>query len=487
MANCIRCGRQLPGFTFGKKICQWCVQHEAAQRGEVVDDARQPVMRTPWVRRSDSTIGLTQIFFGINVAVFLGMVFANGGNPMHDFPSLELIAWGANAGEYTLSGEWWRLLTCVFVHGNLLHIAFNMWCLWDLGMLSESLYGRWTYASIYLLCGLGASLASVIWNPHVLSVGASGAIFGLAGALIAAFKLGEFSVPRSSLSGVLRSLMVFVVFNLAFGAASGVTDNAAHVGGLLTGLILGAAIARIAPLQEHAPRRLGIFALMTLALASGAAGLAHRHGFPLRLGRADSRQAVPGDNSSRLIARLQKLVKQQPDFAPGHLALAKAYLHQGQFGPAEAELKRTLELQPQSVEARVELGMLFLNQNRPQDAKAAFTQVLAQDANNADAHFGLGLALASEQNDQAAIEEYKVAARLDPQANGINYNLGISYARLKMYDDAIAAFLNEQQQSGDGVEIETALANVYQAKGLTQQSAEAKTKAAQLKSQETSR
>jgi membrane associated rhomboid family serine protease len=285
MANCIRCGRQLPGLSFGKKICQWCVQHEAEQRGGISDDARQPVMRTPWVRRNTSTIGLTQIFFGINVAVYLGMVLGSG-SPFQEFSGMELVQWGANAGALTLSGEWWRLLTCVFIHGSLLHIAFNMWCLWDLGALSESLYGRWTFGAIYLICGLGASLASVTWNVHVLSVGASGAIFGLAGALIAAFKLGEFSVPREALSGTLRSLVVFVGFNLIFGAASHVTDNAAHVGGLLTGLILGALIALLAPLQTHAPRRLVIFVVMILVLAGGADALAHHYGLPLRLRRS---------------------------------------------------------------------------------------------------------------------------------------------------------------------------------------------------------
>ncbi|MGA8619372.1 MAG: rhomboid family intramembrane serine protease [Candidatus Sulfotelmatobacter sp.] len=283
MANCIRCGRQLPGFTLGKKICQWCVQHEAAQRGEVVDDTRQPVMRTPWVRRSESTIGLTQIIFGINAAVFLGMAIS--ASSIMEFPSAELVRWGANVGALTISGEWWRLLTNIFVHAGIIHIAFNMWCLWNLGALAESLYGRWTYAAVYLICGIGASLASAAWHPYVPSVGASGAIFGLAGALLAAFKLGEFSVPRSALSGTLRSLGAFVVYNLIFGFALPGIDNAAHIGGLVTGLIVGALIAVVAPRQEQAPRRAAIFLFVILALAGGAMQLAHHYNIPLRLQR----------------------------------------------------------------------------------------------------------------------------------------------------------------------------------------------------------
>jgi membrane associated rhomboid family serine protease len=285
MANCIRCGRQLPGFSFGKKICQWCVQHEKYQRGEIIEDAKQPVMRTPWVRRGESTIGLTQIIFGINAAVFLGMALA--ASTIMDFSPQETIRWGANWGPLTLSGEWWRLLTCVFVHGGIIHIAFNMWCLWNLGALAESLYGRWTYAAIYLMCGVGASLASVAWHPGAPSVGASGAIFGLAGALIAAFKLGEFSVPRSALSGTLRSLAMFVIYNLIFGQVIGTTDNAAHIGGLVTGLILGALIALLAPQHDHDMRRVTIFVAVCFVLAVGAAGIARHYGLPLRWGRSN--------------------------------------------------------------------------------------------------------------------------------------------------------------------------------------------------------
>jgi len=307
MANCIRCGRQLPGLTFGKKICQWCVQHEAAQRGELADDAPQVVMPTPWVRR-ESSIGVTQMIFGISAAVFVGMVLASGSplafiNPMQEFPTSETIHWGANAGALTFSGEWWRLLTNVFVHGSLLHIGFNMWCLWNLGMLCESLYGRWTYAAVYLICGVGASLASAAWHPYVPSVGASGAIFGLAGALIAAFKLGEFSVPRAALSGTLRSLGAFVVYNLIFGFALPNIDNTAHIGGLITGLIVGALIALIAPQQDQPSRRLTVLIVITLGLAGGAIGAAHHYGLPLRFGRVNYERSanLPEDNPARTL------------------------------------------------------------------------------------------------------------------------------------------------------------------------------------------
>jgi membrane associated rhomboid family serine protease len=295
MANCIRCGRQLPGFTFGKKVCQWCRQHEAAQRGELADDAPQPVIRTPWVRQHESTITLTHIIFGINAAVFLGMALA--AQTIMDFPVPELVHWGANVGGLTISGEWWRLLTNIFVHAGIIHIAFNMWCLWYLGALAEQLYGAWTYACIYLICGIGASLSSAGWHPYVPSVGASGAIFGLAGALFTAIKLGEFSVSREALSGTLRSLGAFVVYNLIFGFAISGVDNAAHIGGLVTGVIVGALVALIAPRHEQAARRAAVFLVVALALAVTAMQLAHHYGVPLQLQRISlprTENAIPG-------------------------------------------------------------------------------------------------------------------------------------------------------------------------------------------------
>src|SRR3984885_6832751 len=282
MANCIRCGRQLPSLSFGKKICQWCVQHEKAQRGE--DIPLQRVEPVPWSRQQSSSMVVTQAIFGINVAVFIAMALA--GVSMLDNPSgQDLVHWGANFGPLTVSGQWWRLLTCVFVHGGLLHIAFNMWCLWDLGRLAESVYGHWTFAVVYLITGLSASLASVIWNPVILSVGASGAIFGIAGALIASFYLGEFSLPKAAVSGMLRSVVVFVGYNLFFGAVIARTDNAAHIGGLVMGLLLGALIAKAAPAHDAIFQRIAVLFVGVVLVAGGVFWLARSRAY---LGRREN-------------------------------------------------------------------------------------------------------------------------------------------------------------------------------------------------------
>jgi rhomboid protease GluP len=443
MANCIKCGRQLPGFTFGKKICQWCVQHEAAQRGEDGDDAKQIVLPAPWVRRRESTITLTQVLLGANVAVFVAMALA--GSSFEEFSGQILVHFGANFGPLTLSGQWWRLATYMFLHGGVMHIAFNMWCLWDLGALCESLYGRWTFAAIYLITGVGGGVASLGWNPNVLSVGASGAIFGLAGALVASLYLGEFSLPRAVTSGPLRSLLFFIGFNVVLGNFLGGIDNACHIGGLVSGAILGALTAVVAPQQDALPKRAGVVAVGALVVIAGALGVLRWRGGPIGMQRVIASMA--DGQSDQGLARLQAQVRQQPNSSLAHFALGQAYLNQESFPEAEGEFKRVIELQPK----------------------------------NADAHLFMGLALAAEQNHQVAIQEFKTAADLSPRTRGVYFEMGESYAELKNYDDAIAAYLKEKEINGDHPDLETALAEAYQAKGMTQQAQDANNRAAQLK------
>jgi len=472
MANCIQCGRKLPPLTFGKKICPWCVQHEAAQRGEM-GDVEQRVMPAPWVR-SQSSITLTHVLLGANVAVFIAMVLASGSA---DFDGRLLVHFGANFGPLTLSGTWWRLLTYMFLHGGFLHIAMNMWCLWQIGALCESLYGRWTYAAVYLITGVAGGLASLAWNPHVLSVGASGALFGLTGALIASFYLGEFSLSGISIKGTLSSLLFFAGFNLFFGSMFPGIDNACHIGGLVSGLILGALIARFAPETDNTLRRASVLLLVAVLVAASAIGIRRWRAYPLRSSISTQQ------NVAHMIAELQKKADQNPQDASAHYALANAHFAAGEWTQGENELKRVLELQPQNDDARMDLGATYLNQQQPREAQEQFSKLVAQNPNNADAHEGLAMALAAQEDNKSAVEEYKAALNLAPQAKGVNYQMGVAQLKLKQYDDAIASYLKEREVSGDDPEVEMALAEVYEAKGMTKEAEAAKAKAGQLRNQ----
>jgi rhomboid protease GluP len=476
MANCIQCGRQLPALTFGKKICRWCVQHEAAQRGE--DIPIQRVEPAPWMRQQSSSMPVTQAIFGINVAVFVAMSLAVGvsvlGDPAWHALSLRL---GANYGPYTVGGQWWRLLTCVFIHGGLLHIAFNMWCLWNLGRLAESVYGHWTFAVVYLITGLAASLMSLAWHSvPVPSVGASGAIFGIAGALIASFYLGEFSLPRAAVSGMLRSVVAFVGYNLVFGAVIGSIDNAAHIGGLLMGLLLGALIAKVAPAHDDVLRRIAVLLVGALLVVGAVMWLQRSRAYMLH--GENGVVLLNQGKTDEAIAELQKSVSLRPDFPSVHEVLARAYVKKGDLENAAAELKRVIALNPRAEGAYRGLGLIYLEQKLPSKAEDIFAQLLKIDPNSAYGHGGLADALANQHRDREALEEYKRAAAIDAGYPGVYYNMGVIEVRLRLYDDAISSLL-KQRQTADNPKNENLLAAVYEAKGMKSEAADAQRKAEQ--------
>jgi len=184
---------------------------------------------------------VTSAIIGANVLVFLAMTLS-GVSPAGPQTS-DLVKWGANTGLQTLESQPWRMWTSNYVHIGFLHIAFNMWCLWSLGALAERVFDRWTYFLTYTWCGIAGSLASLGLHPHRYGAGASGAIFGLAGALISALYLGHLPVPPAALKSTLKSLVAFAAYNLFFGAVVPAIDNSAHLGGLGCGLLLGAVLA----------------------------------------------------------------------------------------------------------------------------------------------------------------------------------------------------------------------------------------------------
>lgn len=145
-------------------------------------------------------------------------------------------------------GEYWRLVAAMFLHGGFLHLALNMWALWQIGGIFETLFGSLRFLVSYFIAGIVASIVSSIlipaWTP---GVGASGAIFGILGALIVALRRSP-RWRRSEWSGALaRQLAMWAGINIVIGFTMPGIDNAAHIGGFVTGLVLGLVPHRVAP------------------------------------------------------------------------------------------------------------------------------------------------------------------------------------------------------------------------------------------------
>ena len=140
----------------------------------------------------------------------------------------------ASYGPFVKMGEYYRLLSAAFMHANIAHLIFNMYALWIIGMQLESFIGKWRYLVVYLFSAISGSLLSVIVTPNAVSVGASGAIFGLLGALL------YFGYHyRVYLGTVIKSQIIpLIVINLLLGFMVPGIDNAAHIGGLIGGALM---------------------------------------------------------------------------------------------------------------------------------------------------------------------------------------------------------------------------------------------------------
>lgn len=182
---------------------------------------------------------ITPILINLNLVVFIAMVIAGFG--FFSFKGEDLLNWGANYRPVTTNGQWWRLLTNTFMHGGLMHILANMYGLLFVGIFLEPLLGKKKYLLIYLTTGILASVASIWWYDATVSVGASGAIFGLYGFFLAILLLKVF--PPDFGKAFLTSILVFLGFNLLMGFTGGI-DNAAHIGGLVSGFVIGLFMAK---------------------------------------------------------------------------------------------------------------------------------------------------------------------------------------------------------------------------------------------------
>jgi rhomboid protease GluP len=223
----------------GASVCPMCGAAARPARRRASDDGQ-----------SNKILGVipipgtaTALLITVNIAMFgiswyLSQVAASNvagsSQGFGDINTQILVRLGAKYGPYMVyRGEWWRLVTAMFLHAGIFHIGMNMWCLVDLGPMVESMFTKTKFIFIYLVTGVVGFLLSFWWSPGGVSIGASGAILGLVGVLIGA------SFHHGGLGKVYRGqLWRWVIYIFIFGLFFAV-DNAAHLGGLASGFLLG--------------------------------------------------------------------------------------------------------------------------------------------------------------------------------------------------------------------------------------------------------
>lgn len=216
---------------------------------------------------------LTGVLLLINVTVFV--IEALSGVSILSPTVQDLLIWGANYAPLTLTGDAWRLFTSMFLHVGIIHLAVNCWALYLWGVYAEFYYGRRYYLALYLSAGLMGSVFSVIHNlinatynnsSFIISAGASGAIMGLGGALIVAAWRPRTDLHREQ-TLKLKPLLVIMAINFALGFSIPGIDNAAHIGGIITGALLALVFSFTEKCTDGQRKLLRIITFILLALA----------------------------------------------------------------------------------------------------------------------------------------------------------------------------------------------------------------------------
>ena len=185
---------------------------------------------------------LTYTLIILNSIVYLFSSFFS--HSLVDMELETLVSMGALYGPYTVQqGEWWRLFTAMFLHGGMTHLLMNMFSLYLVGRAAEMYFDTKSYLIIYLFAGLLGGLVSLAMHPASVGVGASGAIFGIFGAL-AGFFLAHRDTIASHAKSFMRDFAIIIGINLVIGFSIPSVDVSAHVGGLLVGLIGGFVLSK---------------------------------------------------------------------------------------------------------------------------------------------------------------------------------------------------------------------------------------------------
>lgn len=479
MATCIRCGRELPAFTFGEasNLCANC-----RQMATVIPPQVASPPPAPSATQQAYQFPVTAALLAINLLVFAAMVFQRSASFMHP-DDMQLLRWGADFGPLSLGGQPWRILTSNYVHIGFVHILVNMWALWQLGRVAERILGRWMYFVIYTASGISGSLLSLLHDPIRISAGASGALFGIMGALIAALYLGKLPFPKRVRDGLLKNLVWVAVINLGLGASVPGIDNAGHIGGLVMGLALGAIIGPHLlqePIRRAGYNRLTLIAAVFLLIGFGSL-VKQKRGYVADVTTA--RVALAGNRPDVAISLLQPVIARDPNNLEVLNLLAQAYMGKKDFAHAQGVLERMVQIDPDNFSVKQVLGLAYAGQHQYEDARRIFADLTRQQPNNTEAWTLLGASLDGLDREEDAVNAYQKAISLDPQNSETYRELGLAQAKLNRLKDAVTSLNKASQLDPKNGEIQKDLADVYTVMGNSSAAAAATRRADELSKQ----
>jgi membrane associated rhomboid family serine protease/tetratricopeptide (TPR) repeat protein len=372
---------------------------------------------------------------GLNFAIFGLEIWAGGYDKLP-----VLLNFGAAYGPYMRRGEYWRLVMPIFLHGGWLHILGNSYALYILGPILERVYGYGRYATIYVAAGVGGAFVSMMASRNV-SVGASGAIFGIAGAMVVTGYVHRDVIPRRWGRAFGRGIIPFIVLNLALGLSVHGIDNWGHLGGLASGVLLAFLISP--PRQDASyfetaePPSQAIVALPLATVILALAATANHY----RTIQAMDRLLAQGERYEAAqqydlgLRSFQQAAKLAPREEQPHEDLGTYYLSQRKYDQAIAEFQEAIRLTEGDDRPRLELGLAYQVKGDPQKAQQIFEQVLGRNPQTAEGKRLLAanqLLLADLYAQQKlyanAIAAYQQALRLVPDFAEAHNNLAWLYA-----------------------------------------------------------
>jgi membrane associated rhomboid family serine protease/tetratricopeptide (TPR) repeat protein len=436
---------------------------------------------------------ITLTLLALNFLFFALEIFAGGADNIQVLRNL-----GAAYGPYFRRGEYWRLVMPMFLHGGWIHILGNSYCLYILGPILERVYGYGRYLTIYVAAGMGGAFLSMELSKNT-SVGASGAIFGIAGAMLVTGYVHRDVIPPHWGRAFGGGMIPFIVLNLAFGLSMHGIDNWGHLGGLASGVLLAFLIPPPrhdlpeGEIAEPASQAMVFLPLSVVIVAMAATANNYRTIQAMDRLLAQGERFESAHQYDRGFRDFQEALIVAPRQEQPHEEMGRYYLTQRKYDQAIQEFQEAIRLTEGDDQPRLQLGLAYQLKGDPRKAQQIFEEVLGKNPQTARGKIllaGNQVLLADLYAQQKlygdALNNYQQALRLDPDSPGAHNDLAWLYATCEdpKYRDPKAALDHAMTavkltQWKDGGVIDT-LAEAHFANGDYRQAVEIQKKALAL-------